>query len=139
MQAPLQQSRTCPVCRGGGTVVATWRYIRPVPINTPMHTPPARSPPDTPFDTPGSHFPWWHIPPHIARGEVPSAYHIGTSLQDGRTGVLVDPGSWGNLCGSIWACAAAQMAKDFNKTVGHITGSMVAIMMNETNTIKAAY
>ena len=65
-------------------------------------------------------FPWWPVPsvpastqaqraagsemghdPHDPPPQV-TAYHSAVRLQDGRVGLLVDPGSYGNLVGELW-------------------------------------
>ena len=40
------------------------------------------------------------------------AYHIRTRLADGRPGLVIDPGSVGNLCGDEWARTVAKAADE---------------------------
>ena len=58
-------------------------------------------------------FPWWPVPetPTDRSGDAGSsstseqpvaAYHSNVRLPDGRVGLLVDPGSYGNLVGELW-------------------------------------
>ena len=53
-----------------------------------------------------SAFPWWPVPSHHqaapAAVEAENAYHSNVRLADGRVGLLVDPGSYGNLVGEQW-------------------------------------
>ncbi|OLP73745.1 hypothetical protein AK812_SmicGene46915, partial [Symbiodinium microadriaticum] len=48
-------------------------------------------------------YPWWPVPSHQkathAAAEPETAYHSNVRLADGRVGLLVDPGSYGNLVG----------------------------------------
>ena len=57
------------------------------------------------FHSPAEAFPWWPVPDHStvpqAQAQV-SAYHSNVRLADGRVGLLVDPGSYGNLVGAQW-------------------------------------
>ncbi|OLP83040.1 hypothetical protein AK812_SmicGene36245, partial [Symbiodinium microadriaticum] len=51
-------------------------------------------------------YPWWPVPSHQkathAAAEPETAYHSNVRLADGRVGLLVDPGSYGNLVGEQW-------------------------------------
>ena len=50
-------------------------------------------------------FPWWPVPSHQGDSSTTasvSAYHSSVRLPDGRVGLLVDPGSYGNLVGAQW-------------------------------------
>ncbi|CAE7581720.1 RE1 [Symbiodinium sp. CCMP2592] len=110
------------------------------PLSAPegaMHDAPEGSavPPDTPragsvateeFSTPSAEasFPWWPVAPQPdADGIQPrisddppsqpsTSYHSNVRLADGRLGLLVDPGSYGNLVGELWLqSATAQTGK----------------------------
>ncbi|CAE7041822.1 unnamed protein product, partial [Symbiodinium sp. KB8] len=65
------------------------------------------------FMSPPEHaFPWWPVPDHqpAVSGTGPqhaSAYHSNVRLPDGRVGLLIDPGSYGNLVGAQWLEEAA--------------------------------
>ena len=72
-----------------------------------------RAPPEHP---PSEHaFPWWPVESHLqtsSGSNDPSssaavAYHSRVRLSDGRPGLLVDPGSFGNLVGEQWLAEAA--------------------------------
>ena len=66
------------------------------------------------FLSPMESFPWWPIP-QVSDAETEpgaSAYHSNVRLQDGRVGLLIDPGSYGNLVGEEWLSeASSQLAK----------------------------
>ena len=117
----------CPNCRGVGRIIATWRFIEPISLATPVlaaaaaptspepsvATPePARTPDTDDFSTPlvrpahAPAFPWW---------PTEFTYHSGTGLGDDRFGLLVDPGSWGNLQGEKWLQRAASLALQHGK------------------------
>ena len=52
-----------------------------------------------------SAFPWWPVPSHVKpaqQSEAIGVYHSNVRLADGRVGLLVDPGSYGNLVGAHW-------------------------------------
>lgn len=61
-----------------------------------------------------SSFPWWPVPAHdeSAKEEVPSYLSTTVRLADGNLGLLIDPGSYGNLCGQAWAEEAAKRARE---------------------------
>ena len=101
----------CPNCRGRGCIIATFTYIEPVGMSTPPRLAAAASnPSDDGCATPGSQaFPWWHA------DKPPCSYHAGTSLGPGRFGLLVDPGSWGNLQGDRFAKSAASISMQHGK------------------------
>lgn len=113
----------CPNCRGASTVVATWRYIAPVagepneppvteeqpPIATPAQSP--RSQVSAAFHTPQAEivehverpsFPWWPVP-EASKADETGSFHVNTHrTESGQLGLLVDPGSYGNLVGEQW-------------------------------------
>ena len=117
----------CPNCRGAGNVVAVWRFIgeeavqaqsQEMPVATPVVTPrpsptalltPRQSPagsPETVFHTPDTapSFPWW---PVSSKPVSAGVFHASTHRTlSGQLGLLVDPGSFGNLVGDAWAQAA---------------------------------
>ena len=71
---------------------------------------PANTSPEE-FHTPASaagSFPWWPVPSHQDPEDRPdtSAYHTNVRLADGRVGLLIDPGSYGNLVGEDWLTEA---------------------------------
>ena len=81
----------------------------PVPSAT-GHTPETPTPRRTDssqdvFHSPAEIFPWWPVPDHSTvpnnQAQV-TAYHSNVRLADGRVGLLVDPGSYGNLVGAQW-------------------------------------
>ncbi len=121
----------CPNCRGAGNVVAVWRYVgeeaihtqdqdlqgttplatpRPAVVSTPRHSPAGS--PDTVFHTPDTtpSFPWWPVTASpVSAGVFHASTHRTTS---GQLGLLVDPGSYGNLVGDAWTQAArAEMSR----------------------------
>ena len=117
---------SCPNCRGSGEVVASWQFVSEARAQaseqtaaqpqataqpTATETPPATSRSSTSFHTPATDvdvaFPWWPVPP-----AVPAlTYHTSTHrTQSGQLGLLVDPGSYGNLVGEEWVVAASQEA-----------------------------
>ena len=74
----------CPTCRGIGEVTATFRFVEP--------TSPQRSRSSSyagEWGTPEA-YPWW---PETSS----SVLHAETSLPDGSTSVIVDPGAYTNL------------------------------------------
>ena len=82
-----------------------FRYVMPAP--TPARSvdqSAAASPERQAFHTPESSFPWWPVP----AGPTPTtsaqpAYHTTTHrTESGQLGLLVDPGSYGNLVGDQW-------------------------------------
>ena len=59
-----------------------------------------------------SAFSWWPVPTQSlneteSAGACATAYHSNVRLSDGRVGLLVDPGSYGNLVGEKWLAEAA--------------------------------
>ena len=100
---------SCPNCRGSPNVIALFRYIMPVPTPEASRV---QTPVSSVFHTPSS-FPWWPVPDHqgTRRGQKAQVYHTTTHrTEDGRLGLLVDPGSFGNLVGDQWITAAAREA-----------------------------
>lgn len=121
---------TCPNCRGSGEVIARWAYVAESTPNQgeaqgvdadesggergEVQTPPATSRSGTTFHTPATdlddlnvHFPWWPVP----SAEPTSSFHTSTHrTQSGQLGLLVDPGSYGNLVGEQWAHEAVRTA-----------------------------
>ena len=58
---------------------------------------------------------WMHVNPSIQRDmfswwPVENSYHSTTRLEDGRHGLLVDPGAWSNLVGEQWVVDMAKKA-----------------------------
>ena len=47
-----------------------------------------------------------------AKEEVPSYLSTTVRLADGNLGLLIDPASYGNLCGQAWAEEAAKRARE---------------------------
>ena len=131
-------SFVCPSCRVEGQVVRSWHYPQ-LPAQPDSANPEeleANSLPATPtgprgqtaaseaspdrdeFRTPdSSHFPWWPVASHEEQADpaVPSqaSFHSSVKLANGRVGLLVDPGSYGNLVGEDWlANAASRMGRN---------------------------
>ena len=105
----------CPNCRGAGTVIALWRYIDPERVTqvaggrtaendleqgAEMHDISGQGP-DTPRSerTRSSDYEAQNFVSHLGH----DAFHVQTRLANGRTPIIVDPGSVGNLCGDRWA------------------------------------
>ena len=127
-------ARSCPNCRGAGTVIAEWTYIRteadtqivngqPVPNDldhgadfqstAPENPTPPQTPP-TPHSTRSSTHQFYPVDVRPTdsspeRSGRPS-YPIATRLADGRPSIIIDPGSVGNLCGDKWAQEVARLA-----------------------------
>ncbi len=114
----------CPNCRGASTVIATWRYIAPETqeshqvVVTPAQSP--RSQVSTAFHTPQAEvaehverqasFPWWPVPA-ASRTNKADSFHVSTHrTESGQLGLLVDPGSYGNLVGEHWIQDATRVA-----------------------------
>lgn len=117
---------TCPNCRGSGEVIARWAYVTETVGNqeqdvhaqpeaeNEVQTPPATSRSGTTFHTPATdhddvnvHFPWWPVPSALPA----TSFHTSTHrTQSGQLGLLVDPGSYGNLVGEQWAHEAVRSA-----------------------------
>jgi hypothetical protein len=125
----------CPNCRGPGAVVASWPFIPAAGGTTPAlseanetqyETPDATSLADgdesTRADRPpwlaqaDLSFVWWRdeAAPSSLGSDTSQSYHAGTGLDGERFGLLVDPGSWGNLQGSEWLVRAAKCAVHHN-------------------------
>ncbi|CAE7203568.1 RE1 [Symbiodinium sp. CCMP2592] len=71
------------------------------------------------FSSPMESFPWWPVPSHTsapADAAEQTSYHSNVRLSDGRVGLLVDPGSYGNLVGEQWLTEAA-MSMQRNPTM----------------------
>eukprot|EP00971_Amphidinium_carterae_P273094 5420645-Amphidinium_carterae.1 len=115
---PTNPYPRCPNCRGSGRVVATWNYVSAVSLETPRAptTPPPRSPAHSDaeqFSTPQPEsnsiertFAW-----------MPTDLTYMASTTDNVLGLLVDPGSWGNLSGDRWVAEAGRRSE---KTGGEI-------------------
>eukprot|EP00971_Amphidinium_carterae_P182281 3617632-Amphidinium_carterae.1 len=109
---PASAQPDCPNCRGSGRITATFRYIAAVDIHTPppthraasaeFHTPAAHE--DSPVSSPST------MPPAFAWWPLESVYNVHTAAA-GEHGLLIDPGSYGNLVGSEWITAVEQKAK----------------------------
>lgn len=115
----------CPNCRGASTVIATWHYIAPdteehhhQAVATPAQSP--RSQVSTTFHTPQAEiaepgerqasFPWWPVP-EASRTNKANSFHVNTHrTESGQLGLLVDPGSYGNLVGEHWIQDATRVA-----------------------------
>ena len=114
----------CPNCRRTTQARSSWFYPdlpsvpAPSPVDeptTPNNSGPSAAADSEEFRTPPEHaFPWRPVESHntsdSAAGERPaseSAYHSNVRLSDGRPGLLVDPGSFGNLAGERWLQEAA--------------------------------
>eukprot|EP00971_Amphidinium_carterae_P349546 6491071-Amphidinium_carterae.1 len=105
----------CPNCRGNGRVIATWVYVPEVDITTPRDATPV-----TPrvgitmseeiFSTPqqeagaANHSYAW----------MPSELSFLSSAEQ-PMGLLVDPGSWGNLAGDQWIAEASRRAEIYDQ------------------------
>ena len=103
-----------------GIIIATWAWIAAVPDPTPVAvaigTPPspgrryfapATSQPTSRDASPAFlsvALPWW------PEGSHHSSFHASNGLSPGRWGLLVDPGSWGNLVGGDFLRQAAAHA-----------------------------
>ena len=79
---------------------------RPEVPTTPSQRPVPEDDDDADVFMSPSAFPWWPVPSHHqaapAAVEAEIAYHSNVRLADGRVGLLVDPGSYGNLVGEQW-------------------------------------
>eukprot|EP00439_Symbiodinium_sp_Y106_P057262 s2270_g8.t1 len=119
----------CPCCRSQTQVARTWRYpaltedsesnpsgeqaadaepMQPVPAS-PSPRADSSTPQEEAFFTPdsASAYPWWPIADHNTQpSEGQPVYHTSVRLTNGRTGLLVDPGSYGNLVGEEWLVSA---------------------------------
>ena len=88
---------TCPNCRAEARVVRAWRY----PSIQVDASPDLHEPAPSTSECPGE-----------GDTQVTPVYHSNVRLPDGRVGLLIDPGSYGNLVGEHWLSeAAAQMNK----------------------------
>ena len=123
-----QRQPTCPICRGDGTVLATWGYVESPaglhgepPAGGKAPTAPPKTPPKAKAEGPDVYNigdqeqqtftcqPCGQF--HLEAGcDFPTIYHSETRLLDGRPAVLIDPGSVGNLCGDDWASMVAKIA-----------------------------
>ena len=125
-------TRSCPNCRGAGTVIATWNYIESgrttqqiegvmvthdLDRNAIQHNivAPEFIAPSTPRslgyeDRPGhrdrQRSQYSPRSAHFLR----TSYPIQTKLVDGRPSIINDPGSVGSLCGDRWAKVVAIVA-----------------------------
>ena len=64
--------------------------------------------PGNPVSRASSAFPFWQM--EDTHGFDTLCYHGNTTLQDGRQGLLVDPGAWSNLAGETWIQRMAKKA-----------------------------
>jgi hypothetical protein len=105
----------CPNCRGGGRVVARFRYIA-APISRTERTQEVNlqsSGSEGSFHSVASVVLPWNPGP----GTQPHGYfHATTELPEGQQSIIVDIGAWTNLSGKKKARAMAQLAAD----AGHI-------------------
>ena len=119
----------CPNCRTQATCMSSWYYPR-LPVSASPEEGPASGRVETPApaNTPNtrestseflspeaeSSYPWWPVPAVVpdssssnrAQG-ASQAYHTSVCLANGRTGLLIDPGSYGNLVGEEWLVNAS--------------------------------
>ena len=121
----------CPNCRTLASAVRDWRVPQVPPAsdavdNAQVDESPAAASPEPvssghdEFMTPEEAvFPWWpvkdHNEPATSSTATPSttAYHSSVRLASGKVGLLVDPGSYGNLVGEMWLTdAASRMQKE---------------------------
>ena len=128
----------CPNCRQQVTLDHAWHYPRV--LATPPEasesdvqpaadqrdeagtvTPRASRESTSEFRSPESQgaYPWWPVPSldatsgSVASGVQGSSYHTSVQLASGRVGLLIDPGSYGNLVGEEWlADAVTRMGRD---------------------------
>ena len=121
----------CPNCRQQVTLAHAWHYPRvsTVPYdpsesaaqpssdqheNAGTVTPRASTESTSEFRSPESQgaYPWWPVPSletasgSEALGVQGQSYHISVQLASGRVGLLIDPGSYGNLVGEEWLADA---------------------------------
>ena len=99
-----ETSFECPNCRVQTEVDHSWQF--PNLTETSQQTPEPEGV--------ESSFPWWPVPAHdeSAKEEVPSYLSTTVRLADGNLGLLIDPGSYGDLCGQAWAEEAAKRARE---------------------------
>ena len=64
-----------------------------------------------------SSFPWWSVPSHDEEIEQSAFLTSTVRMPNGSLGLLVDPGSYGNLCGEGWATEASEEAKKHGYSV----------------------
>ena len=64
-----------------------------------------------------SSFPWWPVPSHDEEAEQSAFLTSTVRMPNGSLGLLVDPGSYGNLCGEGWATEASEEAKKHGYSV----------------------
>ena len=128
----------CPNCRQQVTLDHAWHYPRV--LATPPEasesaaqpaadqhdeagtvTPRASRESTSEFRSPESQgaYPWWPVPSldatsgSVASGVQGPSYHTSVQLASGRVGLLIDPGSYGNLVGEEWlADAVTRMGRD---------------------------
>lgn len=114
---------TCPFCRRSSRPTNAYRWLGPqnqqaaslsmaqqaAGSNGTQSQGPASAQPPTPDGGAG---PQQAVP--VTR-YTEQAYSIGTTLHDGRVGIIVDPGAWTNLCGGQWARQLAAMMKNFSR------------------------
>ena len=111
--ARADSNPSCPNCRGSPTVTAVFRYIMPAPTPTRSVDHSVAASPETGFHTPESAFPWWPVPTGSQpKASAQPAYHTTTHrTEGGQLGLLVDPGSYGNLVGDQWLATAVKEAQ----------------------------
>ena len=102
---PTQESDAQAEPDSGGTPVRDGEGLRDddeaPEVPTEARVPDAEDPS---LDIPSA-FPWWPVPEHCCdppEAVQTTAYHSNVRLADGRVGLLVDPGSYGNLVGAQW-------------------------------------
>ncbi|CAE7258960.1 unnamed protein product [Symbiodinium natans] len=102
---PTQESDAQAEPDSGGTPVRDGEGLRDddeaPEVPTEARVPDAEDPS---LDIPSA-FPWWPVPEHCCdppEAVQATAYHSNVRLADGRVGLLVDPGSYGNLVGAQW-------------------------------------
>eukprot|EP00975_Prorocentrum_lima_P034730 7299642-Prorocentrum_lima.AAC.1 len=55
---------------------------------------------------------WWPVPVGASSdGVTESVFHLGTRLEGGRAGLLIDTGAWGNLSGDAWVKEQGRLSK----------------------------
>ena len=111
---------TCPECRGSVRDPKNFLYISKGQFHYATESSgdegnsrPKNRNPEQPLSraqSSGSHvaFPFWQM--EDTHGNDTLCYHGNTILQDGRQGLLVDPGAWSNLAGEAWIQAMAEKA-----------------------------
>lgn len=119
--ARADSNPSCPNCRGSPTVTAMFRYVMPAPTPARSVDQSAAASPETGFHTPESSFPWWPVPAGpTPKTSAQPAYHTTTHrTESGQLGLLVDPGSYGNLVGDQWLATAVREAQQFGFKASH--------------------